>query len=252
MESWVPCDQWQKGLEFIKKYPDIADALVYDNSAGSICFCWDCHSKRGDGEVYKRGGEPYQLPLLYSAYVVGKFKDDAEQQEKCANWVNAYHATSLKNLCSIARDGFKLRKPGDTCDDGTEVKIRIDDGRWLEDKEQTNPYTDEKYNFKVKRVYATPSIEYAERYIGLEDMQSGFCVVIQMRLKPGSYEVGPETVGAFERKEKISPHHDNGKIEFMIDNTDDMVVTRILIRYLKWGENPKAHGGDGGRMKIAT
>ena len=75
MQSWVPCPIWQKGLEFIDNYPEISKHLERDHSRGTICFCLDCHKRRGDGEVYMRGGRPYELPLLYSAYTINRFDD---------------------------------------------------------------------------------------------------------------------------------------------------------------------------------
>jgi hypothetical protein len=39
----------------------------------------------------------------------------------------------------------------------------------------------------------------------------------------------------------------------MLDNArEDMVVTRILVRYLNFGDNPLIHEGDGGRCHVAT
>ena len=99
-------------------------------------------------------------------------------------------------------------------------------------------------------MFTTPSIRYAERYVERKDVAEGFCVILQCRQKPGSFEIGPETIGAYAKNEAICPHFPNKELEFMTTkNKSDLIVTRVLIRYLKMGDSPK-HGI--GRDQIAT
>jgi hypothetical protein len=81
-------------------------------------------------------------------------------------------------LKSIAKNKFVLLKPGDKADDGTVVKIRVADGRITRNHMRENPYTGEKKLFSPIRVFTTPAIEYAERYISKKDMQDGFCILL--------------------------------------------------------------------------
>jgi hypothetical protein len=71
-----------------------------------------------------------------------------------------------------------LLKPGQTAQDGTSVKIRTDDGRIKNDHDRLNPYTGKTKKFTPIKVFTTPSIAYAERYIGSKDMELGFCVIL--------------------------------------------------------------------------
>ena len=198
-----------------------------------MCFCIDCHKKRGDDEVYERGGRPYELPLLYSAYTIKKFDSDREAQKICSNWVNSYHATTLANMEMIAKDGFVLKKPGEKTWDGKVIQMRTDDRRIIKPHNRENDYTGETFWFDPVQVFTTPSLRYAERYVAQKDVDKGFCVLLQCRQKPDSFKIGPESIGAFDDNEKICPTFHNKELEFMTtENLTSLIVTRVLIRYL--------------------
>ena len=128
--------------------------------------------------------------------------------------------------------------------------MRIDDGRILTAHQRKNPYTGTSSLFDPIQVFTTPSLRYAERFFERKDVAEGFCVILQCRQKPGSFEIGPETIGAYARNEAICPNFPNKELEFMTkNNLSDLIVTRVLIWYLKMGDNPK-HGIE--RDKLAT
>ena len=53
---------------------------------------------------------------------------------------------------------------------------------------------------------------------------------LQVRIEPGSYTIGPETVGATMRGRRIDSNFKNDELEWMTDNRGVIIPTGILLR----------------------
>ena len=52
----------------------------------------------------------------------------------------------------------------------------------------------------------------------------------QVRIKPGDYDVGPETVGARKKGETIDEHISNNELEWMTQTRGVIILYGVLLR----------------------
>ena len=55
-------------------------------------------------------------------------------------------------------------------------------------------------------------------------------MAFQLRVKPGSYDVIPETVGATKRGHRIDPHFPNADLEWATDWKGSFLLVGLLVK----------------------
>ncbi|KAL3868572.1 hypothetical protein ACJMK2_041373 [Sinanodonta woodiana] len=191
------------------------------------CFCSRCHIGRGDKEVYYRGNPPksYILPLGWHRFglQVNHIPKGVSTDEIYKTWHMAFHGTRVENLVSIWKIGFEI--PGGRTAKGAVIKPC---------KGHFN-YNFGPDNFDHKQIFLTPSPTYAgkaaysrpHKFYDRVTQQSYDCqVALQVRIKPGSYVIGRETIGEWN----IDPHVRDEKIEWSTKDRNATMTTGLLVR----------------------
>ncbi|XP_072020610.1 uncharacterized protein [Amphiura filiformis] len=157
-----------------------------------------------------------------------KLPPRADHLKIFSDWNVAFHGTTPDKLIHIV-EGGELLFPGDTTMNGETVQevaghfnnISKPDG------------------FNTKQVFLSPSIKYAgceayakKRRIHLASSGRYVYVrtVIQVRIKPDRFQVGPQTIG---RSDPIDPPLDNDSIEWSTTARNCVIPTAVLIQVLE-------------------
>ncbi|KAL3868570.1 hypothetical protein ACJMK2_041371 [Sinanodonta woodiana] len=190
------------------------------------CFCDDCCKVRGDNDYYWRGDpkSKYVLPKGWRRFGVrlrlppGQTKDEVMHKGHVA-----FHGTLSKYVESILNVG--LRIPGDVMFNGKDI---------VELKGHFNNNLKPE-GFDTKQIFTSPSIQYAGndayapviRYYDKETRTQYKCKnAFQLRVRPGSYKVGPKTV----RASYIDRYIDDGHLEWSTKDKDAVVITGLLVK----------------------
>ena len=181
----------------------------------------------GFSRPYKAGG--------VQAQSLGAFHKDA-------GWHVAFHGTRVESLKGIL-SANALAKPGDEVvvgkDETMKLSIREDTGRIRREQRRENRHTRRAELFDPNQVFMSPTVRYCERsgyakptrWQDPEDMTEHRAqVCFQLRVMPGSYAVGQETIAAGE--EQIDPAYSNDEIEWYTtgDAKGSMILTGLLVR----------------------
>jgi len=150
-----------------------------------------------------------------------------EEFDRVRDWPIAYHGTSDENAAKILLVGF--RRPGDR-------GVSSVHGQGGSSTRQT--------------IYVTPSIYYAGHpeyspLVGLEDGVTWGQIVLQCKIRPGSWRARHNTLGARHWDPDICfdpnfPSNDN--IEFLLEDPHDVVVVGIMYRELGQGADRSVYG----------
>eukprot|EP01084_Bolivina_argentea_P113465 202197_1 len=169
-----------------------------------------------------------------------RFGLKTENEEIFNGWHVAFHGTKQENIEKIFESGLKLLKPGDRAADGH--IIEVGDGHIQEPFKRYNEYTKETEMFDPIQIYCSPSIKYCaypayakEFFFKLRDANDNskaynVQVAFQLRIKPGTYQIGQETIGAERRNEIIDQHFSNSELEWYTKQNDAIVLYGLLIR----------------------
>ncbi|KAL3868569.1 hypothetical protein ACJMK2_041370 [Sinanodonta woodiana] len=190
------------------------------------CFCDDCCNERGDNDYYWRG-EPqkkYVLPKGWRRFGVRlrlppfETKDEVMQKGHVS-----FHGTLSKYVESILNVGLKT--PGDTMFNGKDI-VELK-GHYNDDEKPEG--------FDTKQIFTSPSIHYAGhdayapavRYYDHETRTTYMCkLAFQLRVRPGSYNVGPKTV----RDSYIDRYIKDDHLEWSTKDKDAVVITGLLVK----------------------
>lgn len=204
----LPCLQLR---EFAK---EVLNSLNIDPSYmdpfADRCFCENCEPKK----VWYRGEpqEKYVLPTGFYRYGI-KLRDEyLNNKIKVYDWNVAYHGTKNNIVKSIV-EHRRIMFPGDVLNDGTILGVR----------------NGQIFSRDTPAVYLTPSITYAccEYYARSFTFKGrNVKVVIQCRLKPGSFKKHPETIGA---RKTIDNNFSNTTIEWVTTDREAVVPYGLLI-----------------------
>uniref|UniRef100_A0A4W6CWD7 Neuralized-like protein 4 n=1 Tax=Lates calcarifer TaxID=8187 RepID=A0A4W6CWD7_LATCA len=188
----------------------------------NLCYCESCHKLRGDEAYYKRGEPPrdYALPFGWCRFAL-RIKPHCEVSNALKKWHIAYHGTSVGALRRTL--DHTLSAVTSTC------RINGPNG-YSEPEENSAP------GREVPRVRLSPTM----RYSGLEifapkvqfrDPRSHRChqaqVGFQVCVRPGSYKVGPQTLG---HSEPLDPRFSNSEIEWITKEQGGTLLYGLLVR----------------------
>ncbi|XP_078583959.1 neuralized-like protein 4 [Branchiostoma floridae x Branchiostoma japonicum] len=223
-DYWLACRRFKDSLQ-------IEDS--YFNPDEDKCFCKKCHKDRGDRGSYLRGNpkKRYALPVGWCRFglrVPATFGDS--ELNVFSNWHRAYHGTKQETVKKILQGSSILLIPGDVAMGGYELPIRTghltpeNQPDWLD----------------TIQVFVSPSIVYAghdlyattKRFHDVTHSRKVYKarVAFQLCIRPSSYKVGPETVGAKKRKETIDPLFKNEELEWSTRERGGHALYGLLVK----------------------
>jgi ubiquitin len=233
----VNCLYWLRCKEAFQEYAlkegvDIKDYVAADFD---VCFCNDCHASRGEAEVYSRGVPPksYVLPIGFARLGLCIHETPFVRDEALKKWHVCYHGTKHNSVFEILRQG-KLLKPGDATLKGD--TLRVLPNHYEAAHERINRHTQMKEHFDpTDKMFCSPSIKYCDYdnvYMSnfVSSRGKHYRFAFQVRLQPGHYEIGQETVlKGPARDTVIDDNVPNNSIEWYTRNGQH-VLTGFLIR----------------------
>ncbi|XP_070553377.1 neuralized-like protein 4 [Ptychodera flava] len=199
---------------------------AYFEPTFDMCYCTNCHNDRGDKLYYGRGqpAKDYGVPFGWCRFAL-QTPNRALALDVFNKWHVAFHGTRLESVKPILENGGFLI-PGD---------IRIG-GETL--RECDGHFTDEykPKGFDTKHIFLSPSIRYAgcdtyapKRFFldRITKKSHKARVVFQVCVKPYSYKVAEQTIGAeFE----IDPKFSNQEIEWFTKERGAVIPYGLLIK----------------------
>jgi len=228
--------------------PCFADAIAYARTlspyvsmfvhldANGVCYCETC---RADENIVSSVGRPHRADVLPPGWVCLPLRCGDLQAKALGalDWDIAYHATTSERLPQVLATG-RLVKPGDRVAalDGQAVGIRGDTGRIRKPFRRRNRHTGQQEWFDPCQIFLSPSIRYcclphyAKPVLFTGPTGTGYTVrmALQVRLRPGTYSVGHQTVGATE---PIDSCISNDSIEYYTkgDEHGSHILTGLLV-----------------------
>eukprot|EP01084_Bolivina_argentea_P138662 244078_1 len=210
------------------------------NSKQNLCFCRKCHSKRKDEMVYSRGSprKRYGVPLEWVRFGLKTDEGKCMLNKVFATWHVGFHGTSKDVVFEIFKSGLILLKPGDYTMNGTKLKMRT--GHINVQFNRHNKYTKRTEKFDPNQIFVSPSVRYAghEAYAKPfycshpqnKDRTLKVQFAFQLRIRPGSYNVGQETVGAARIGKTLDAHFSNNEIEWYTKENLSIVLYGLLLK----------------------
>uniref|UniRef100_A0A665VWZ7 Neuralized-like protein 4 n=1 Tax=Echeneis naucrates TaxID=173247 RepID=A0A665VWZ7_ECHNA len=207
----------------------LPDGYFSEDAKYNLCYCESCHKLRGDEAYYKRGEPPrdYALPFGWCRFAL-RIKPHCEVSNALKKWHIAYHGTSVGALRRTL-DHSQLLPGTSSVFSVSPVKVEGPNG-YSEPEENMSP------GREVPRVRLSPTM----RYSGLEifapkvqfrDPRSHRChqaqVGFQVCVRPGSYKVGPQTLG---HSEPLDPRFSNSEIEWITKEQGGTLLYGLLVR----------------------
>uniref|UniRef100_A0A4W5JSR6 Neuralized-like protein 4 n=1 Tax=Hucho hucho TaxID=62062 RepID=A0A4W5JSR6_9TELE len=213
----------------------LPDGYFNEDAKYNLCYCESCHKLRGDEAYYKRGEPPrdYALPFGWCRFALR-----SEVSSAFKKWHIAYHGTSVGALRRTL-DHAQLLSGTSSIFYVSPAKMEGPNG-YSEPEENSNSLPDRDRerdrDREVPRVQLSPTM----RYSGLEmfapkvqfrDPRSHCChqaqVGFQVCVRPGSYKVGPQNLGA---SEPLDPRFSNTEIEWITKEQGGTLLYGLLIR----------------------
>ncbi|XP_064796539.1 neuralized-like protein 4 isoform X4 [Oncorhynchus masou masou] len=213
----------------------LPDGYFNEDAKYNLCYCESCHKLRGDESYYKRGEPPrdYALPFGWCRFAL-RIKAHCEVSSAFKKWHIAYHGTSVGALRRTL-DHAQLLSGTSSIFSVSPAKMEGPNG-YNEPEENSNSLPDRERDKEVPRVQLSPTM----RYSGLEmfapkvqfrDPRSHCChqaqVGFQVCVRPGSYKVGPQNLGA---SEPLDPRFSNTEIEWITKEQGGTLLYGLLIR----------------------
>ncbi|XP_030631842.1 neuralized-like protein 4 [Chanos chanos] len=208
----------------------LPDGYFNEDAKYNLCYCESCHKLRGDEAYYKRGEPPrdYALPFGWCRFAL-RLKPHCEVSNALKKWHIAYHGTSVGALRRTLDHSQLLSAESSSIFSASPVKTE-GQGSYGEPEENSAP------DREIPRVQLSPTM----RYSGLEtfapkvqfrDPRSLRChqaqVGFQVCVRPGSYKVGPQTLGVTE---SLDPRFSNAEIEWITKEKGGTLLYGLLIR----------------------
>uniref|UniRef100_A0A8C7DX35 Neuralized-like protein 4 n=1 Tax=Oncorhynchus kisutch TaxID=8019 RepID=A0A8C7DX35_ONCKI len=211
----------------------LPDGYFNEDAKYNLCYCESCHKLRGDESYYKRGEPPrdYALPFGWCRFAL---RSEVANSHAFKKWHIAYHGTSVGALRRTL-DHAQLLSGTSSIFSVSPAKMEGPNG-YSEPEENSNSLPDRERDKEVPRVQLSPTM----RYSGLEmfapkvqfrDPRSHCChqaqVGFQVCVRPGSYKVGPQNLGA---SEPLDPRFSNTEIEWITKEQGGTLLYGLLIR----------------------
>ncbi|KAK3104995.1 hypothetical protein FSP39_014857 [Pinctada imbricata] len=198
----------------------------YFESRGSVCFCDMCHKQRGDDSYHKRGepAKEYAVPCGWCRFPL-RLAHKASALSVSDKWHVGYYGTQME----------ALRRILDTGD--LHVSSEITGGGSIL-VSQLMPFTEKSRpdSSSLKPIFLSPTIRYAgcdefspkQKMIDPKTKKTYYVrVAFQVWLKPGSYNVGPQSVGA---NEPIDPKFVNTELEWSTKERGSILLQSLLVK----------------------
>ncbi|KAJ4949069.1 hypothetical protein JOQ06_020587 [Pogonophryne albipinna] len=207
----------------------LPDGYFNEDAKYNLCYCESCHKLRGDEAYYKRGEPPrdYALPFGWCRFAL-RIKTHCEVSNALKKWHIAYHGTSVGALRRTL-DHSQLLPGTSSIFSVAPVKAEGPNG-YTEPEENCAP------GREVPRVRLSPTM----RYSGMEmfapkvqfrdprsDRAHQAQVGFQVCVRPGSYKMGPQTLG---NSEALDPRFSNSEIEWITKEQGGTLLYGLLIR----------------------
>ncbi|KAM9462513.1 neuralized-like protein 4 isoform 2-T2 [Clarias gariepinus] len=222
--------EYQALCSRFKELLTLPDAYFNEDVKYNLCYCESCHKLRGDEAYYKRGEPPrdYALPFGWCRFAL-RIKPHCDVANTYKKWHIAYHGTSVGSLRRTLDHSQLL--PADTSSVFSPSPVKVEGhGSYGEPEENSAPERE------IPRVRLSPTM----RYSGLEvfapkvqfrDPRSLRChhaqVGFQVCVRPGSYKVGPQSLGL---SETLDPRFNNTEIEWITKEQGGLLLYGLLIR----------------------
>ncbi|XP_070554476.1 neuralized-like protein 4 isoform X2 [Ptychodera flava] len=221
--SSAPC-KYRELCQRFKATMDLIDAFFAPRF--DMCYCNSCHIGRGDELYYSRGQPPkdYGLPIGWCRFAI-RLSGRAAALDVFNKWHTAFHGTHLCTVKPILECG-DLLMPGDIEMEGRKLGERP--GHYTEENKPDG--------FDTKQIFLSPSIRYSgcDVYAFPSKFEDDVTkktysarVAFQVWIKPNSYSVGPETIGA---KSEIDPKFSNQELEWFTKRRGCVMVSGLLIK----------------------
>uniref|UniRef100_A0AAY5F6D0 Neuralized-like protein 4 n=1 Tax=Electrophorus electricus TaxID=8005 RepID=A0AAY5F6D0_ELEEL len=203
----------------------LPDGYFNEDAKYNLCYCESCHKLRGDETYYKRGEPPrdYALPFGWCRFALRSVPNAFKK------WHIAYHGTSVGALRRTLDQSQLMPAESASVFSASPVKTE-GHGSYSEPEENSTP------EWEVPCVQLSPTM----RYSGLEafapkvqfrDPRSLRChqaqVGFQVCVRPGSYKVGPQTLGI---SESLDPRFSNTEIEWITKEKGGTLLYGLLVR----------------------
>ncbi|XP_078582820.1 uncharacterized protein LOC144865745 [Branchiostoma floridae x Branchiostoma japonicum] len=224
----VICDYWLACQRF---KDTLGIAGTYLSQDHNMCFCETCHTGRGESTTYSRGNpkRKYAVPVGWGRFglIPNKVAEDKDV-DVFTNWHRAYHGTVPGVIKKILQTS-QLLMPGDTALGGTKLAER--EGHFNDKRKPEG--------FDTKQVYLSPSIKYSGDDIyahptWFKDPHDGkqykARVAFQVCVRPNSYTVGPETIGARREGRTIDLLFSNNELEWFTKERGGHVLYGLLVK----------------------
>ncbi|XP_077870579.1 neuralized-like protein 4 [Saccoglossus kowalevskii] len=210
----VDCQYYRACRRFLQSLKLPEDAFRSDTKF-DMCFCTTCRDSRGDLPVYTRGRPPklYTLPFGWVRFALNVLTTDAKGVKIDSDYHRAFRGVHPNGVFEILQSR-RLFSPVVTTN--------------LEEEKQNSE--------KAKKTCVTPSIRYATQDIysvpeWWNDNETGVSyearMVFQVWIRPGSYTIGPQTIGA---NYKVDRHFTNDELVWTTTNQDDVIPYGLLIQ----------------------
>jgi E3 ubiquitin-protein ligase mind-bomb len=210
---------------------------AYLDPAGDRCFCSICFAESGDNLVYLRGepARPYILPVGYFRFGLKVLPGLIAEHDPFKNWHNAYHGTDISGMKKIFSSGLRLLKPGDIGFGGGELGVK--NGHIPKPFTRINRFNSREELFDPNQIFTSPSIRYSGHPVyapahiidhpTLEGKRLLISIGFQLSQRPGSYQIGQETVAA---KEQLDPLISNDELEYYTKEGVGIVIRGLLVK----------------------
>ncbi|XP_060710801.1 neuralized-like protein 4 isoform X5 [Hemiscyllium ocellatum] len=213
-----------------KELLPLPDGYFDEEVKCNLCYCESCHKLRGDEAYYKRGDPPkdYALPFGWCRFAL-RLNPRCEIANVYKKWHTAYHGTCVGSLRRTLDHGELVSAGSSSIFCTSETKVELQNG-----------YNDPEENSIQEKDVVKVSLSPTMRYVGLDrfcpkirfkDLKSQrhhhAQVAFQVCVRPGSYKVGPQSVGA---SESIDPRFSNNEIEWITKERASTVLYGLLIR----------------------
>jgi len=173
-----------------------------------------------------RGGKPYFKPCGWARFAI-----QCNSMRVAHDWCVAYHGTTLVKGMWILAEG--LQRP--------DLSSDVAHGQ--------------AYSTTNRTIYVSPSVEYAGHPVYAQLAKAGTCnwlqAVLQVRVRPGSFAERPATLSqkSWPRDLRIDRNFAKpDRLEWLIEDPADVIVTGVLLRELGRGANPKLYGDAAARV----
>lgn len=192
----------------------------------NVCFCETCHKMRGEEMYHRRGDPPREYATQYGWCLFAlKMPNKAHVLNVSEKWHLSYFGTKVETLRRILDTG-DLHSTGDLSVEGNVLLP------------QPPVFTEKSHpdDTSVNKIFLSPTLKYA----GCNEFSPKNKVVdpktkkvhhvrlaFQVYVKPGSYKIGPQTIGA---NEQIDARFSNSELEWSTKERGSTLLHSLLMK----------------------